>query len=132
MYMGLKLYDLRYTQMNLKEVSVERFEYGDEMSRIVYEAALCIEMGHDGVTLEGVYKGEDLLGKARLYVVNFVVEKVKVSVAFMISLSQFCDVADWVCNESVSKDKKVSVIRNFLIQKLVRFNKNIKEYMFSD
>ena len=130
MYIGLKLYDMSLNQTDFSVLNEDNFKFGDEMSRIVYEAALCVRM-QDGITFDMVKIGEQLLGKSRLYKVAYIVCGVRVEFIFSVSCFVLSDQYQWMINDSVSRHEKVTFFKNFMLSTIVNFNKEIKENLFN-
>lgn len=130
MYIGLKLYDMALNQIDFSELSEDNFKFGDEVSRIVYEAALCVRM-QEGITFDKVKIGEQLLGKSRLYKVAYIVHGVRVEFIFSVSCFVLSDQYQWMINDAVSRHEKVAFFKNFMLSTIVNFNKGIKEDLFN-
>ena len=129
MYQGLKLYNLKYVNMSFDAIDPSTFRYGEEMPRLVHEAALCIGV-MDGFTLEGVFLGRNTIGKCKLYLVKFMIDRVRVEFAFTIENIATSDAYDWLFNDSISRHEKVSYLRNFMSTVLIDFNKGLKPMIF--
>jgi len=130
MYYGLRLYSASYINMDFEKLDPASFKMGDELSRIVYEAALCIGV-MDGISLEGVYVGKRLIGKCNLYRVDYIVNGVKVSFAFTIESLKSSESYDWLVNMGLSYHEKVTYFRNYISEVLSMFNKGIKPMIFT-
>lgn len=130
MYIGLKLYDMSLNQTDFSVLSEDNFKFGDEISRVIYEAALCVRM-QDGITFDRVKIGEQLLGKSRLYKVAYIVCGVRVEFIFSVSCFVLSDQYQWMINDSVSRHEKVTFFKNFMLSTIVNFNKEIKENLFN-
>lgn len=132
MYIGIKVHDVRVRHMEFEEIDADYFRFGDEVSRAVHDAAVCVAMGQEGITLNRVLKAKETLGLDRVYMIDFVVNKVELRVAFTISMTSLADKYEWIVNDSEGFNKKLTVIRNFIITQIVNFNKGIKINIFND
>ena len=131
MYLGIKLYKMQLNQMEFKTFDETAFQYGDEISRIVYEAALCVRM-QDGITFDKVEMGEYLLGGSKLYKVGFIVCGVKVEFIIAVDEIQLIGNYQWVVNLAVSRHEKITLFKNFMLYTIAYFNKAIRASMLND